>query len=194
MAQVGYVQKSAAKGLKFTVTSEADFLQAVRPYFVEHGIVMFPCAVQHIHNDIMSTSSGMNMQYVQIVVTYRLVHSASGTFIEVTTVGSGWDNSDKAPAKAMTAALKYALRQTLLIETGDDPDPEKLRKEFHALGNQIWGKGWSTPNGDGMNYREKMVRLVTGDRVTSSKDLTYEELQQAVARMRSRTNGLSEAY
>ena len=90
--------------------------------------------------------------------------------------------------------LGIQRRQTLLIETGDDPDPEKLRKEFHALGNQIWGKGWSTPNGDGMNYREKMVRLVTGDRVTSSKDLTYEELQQAVARMRSRTNGLSEAY
>ena len=32
------------------------------------------------------------------------------------------DTGDKDSNKAMTAAFKYALRQTLMIETGDDPD------------------------------------------------------------------------
>jgi hypothetical protein len=31
---------------------------------------------------------------------------------------------DKATAKAMTGAYKYALRQTFCIETGDDPDKD----------------------------------------------------------------------
>lgn len=188
MATVGYVQKSAAKGLKFTITTEADFLQAVRPHFLNHGIVMHPIHVETARTDILATSSGTNMNYCQLIVTYRMTHAQSGTYIDIMTTGSGWDHTDKAPAKAMTAALKYALRQTLLIETGDDPDPEKLRKEFHALGSQIWGTGWSNPNGDNMHAREKLVRLVTNNRAASSTDLTYDELQDAVARMRNKVN------
>jgi hypothetical protein len=40
----------------------------------------------------------------------------------VTAVGEGTDYGDKSCNKSMTVGLKYALRQTLLIETGDDPD------------------------------------------------------------------------
>ena len=40
----------------------------------------------------------------------------------VKVLGDGADTGDKASYKAMTGAMKYALRQTFVIETGDDPD------------------------------------------------------------------------
>ena len=38
--------------------------------------------------------------------------------------GEGADVGDKAPYKAMTGALKYALLQSFLLSTGDDPEDE----------------------------------------------------------------------
>ena len=47
------------------------------------------------------------------------------------------DVGDKSANKAATGLLKYALRQTFLIETGDDPDAESSngmeRKEEDEL-------------------------------------------------------------
>src|SRR5262249_31856915 len=39
--------------------------------------------------------------------------------------GEGLDGGDKAPYKAMTGALKYALLQSFLLATGDDPEDER---------------------------------------------------------------------
>ena len=39
--------------------------------------------------------------------------------------GEGLDAGDKAPYKAMTGALKYALLQSFLLPTGDDPEEER---------------------------------------------------------------------
>ncbi len=46
----------------------------------------------------------------------------NGKSIQVTSIGEAADYGDKAANKAMTAAMKYNMRQTLIIETGDDPD------------------------------------------------------------------------
>ena len=39
--------------------------------------------------------------------------------------GEGADTGDKAPYKAMTGALKYALLQSFLLASGDDPEDER---------------------------------------------------------------------
>ena len=46
--------------------------------------------------------------------------------------GQGLDSGDKAPYKAMTGALKYALLQSFLLATGDDPEEERIN---HTSGN-----------------------------------------------------------
>jgi len=45
--------------------------------------------------------------------------------ISVKVAGEGLDPGDKAPYKAMTGALKYALLQSFLLATGDDPEEER---------------------------------------------------------------------
>ena len=49
--------------------------------------------------------------------------------------GEGADAGDKAPYKAMTGALKYALLQSFLLGTGDDPEDERADSRA-ALGSE----------------------------------------------------------
>jgi hypothetical protein len=49
----------------------------------------------------------------------------SDEILSVPSYGEGRDSGDKAPYKALTGALKYALIQTFLIATGDDPEEER---------------------------------------------------------------------
>jgi hypothetical protein len=111
MQQVGYVQKQMPKGgyggVNYTYAGEAALVAAIRPHCVEHGIIVHPHEVAHVEKDVM---------------VYRFAHAPSGTFIDIPVTGEGADVGDKSANKALTGAYKYALRQTLLIETGDDPD------------------------------------------------------------------------
>jgi hypothetical protein len=59
---------------------------------------------------------------VVAAVTYRLTHASSGESEDCQVLGEASDAGDKAAPKALTGAYKYFLRQTFLIETGDDPD------------------------------------------------------------------------
>ena len=49
----------------------------------------------------------------------------SGEEITARVAGEGLDMGDKASYKAMTGALKYALLQSFLLATGDDPEDER---------------------------------------------------------------------
>ena len=53
----------------------------------------------------------------------------------VAVAGEGADAGDKAPYKAMTGALKYALLQSFLLSTGDDPEDERTNSRA-ALGSE----------------------------------------------------------
>jgi hypothetical protein len=55
--------------------------------------------------------------------------------ITVKVAGEGLDAGDKAPYKAMTGALKYALLQSFLLATGDDPEDERADSRA-ALGSE----------------------------------------------------------
>ena len=42
--------------------------------------------------------------------------------LDFQSIGTGADSGDKAPYKATTGAIKYALLTAFLIPTGDDPE------------------------------------------------------------------------
>ena len=48
----------------------------------------------------------------------------------VKVAGEGLDTGDKAPYKAMTGALKYALLQSFLLATGDNPENEPAQSHY----------------------------------------------------------------
>jgi hypothetical protein len=131
MNRVGYVQKTGQVSggqVRYRFASEVDLLQALRPAMVEAGLMLLPvgCVVQQ-EMDRVEKSGRDGKPYIvttvraRSTVAYRLAH-VSGEYVDLQVCGEGQDSGDKSTPKAMTIALKYALRQAFLIETGDDPD------------------------------------------------------------------------
>jgi hypothetical protein len=62
----------------------------------------------------------------RVVMAYTFSDVDSGEELVAKVAGQGLDTGDKAPYKAMTGALKYALLQSFLLATGDDPEDERM--------------------------------------------------------------------
>lgn len=122
MEDVGYCQKKRAPNLNYTFAGEAALIKALRPFMILHGLTFTPTAVEILESSEYETSKGGTMRLVRTRQTFRLHHAASDTFEDIAVLGEAADSGDKALPKTQTCAMKYALRQTFLIETGDDPD------------------------------------------------------------------------
>lgn len=122
MREVTYIQKTRAPGLNYSFTSESEMLERLQPALVKHGLTMCPAEITIIEARQYQTTKGAPMNSVRLLVKYRLTHAASDTGELIQAIGEAADSGDKACPKAMTCAIKYALRQSFLLATGDDPD------------------------------------------------------------------------
>lgn len=128
MAEVPYLRKRKGKDLPYTFAGEADLLAKVQPSFVKHGIDCAPIDAAMMFNGEYQTGKGHRMAHMGFILTYEFTHAESSTKQIVKVISEAADSSDKCCGKAMTGALKYAIRQFLLIETGDDPDKMKVER------------------------------------------------------------------
>lgn len=139
MHEIGYVQKQKSPNLNYSYAGEAALIAALRPVMIDHGVYCYVSKIAPTR-DTFTTAKGtaMNSTLSQGDVTF--VHAKSGTSITVQAIGEGMDTGDKSANKSATGLLKYALRQTFLIETGDDPDS-------HESKGMERGNGKSNGNG-----------------------------------------------
>ena len=135
--KVGYIKKDEAHGLNYSFISESSLLKATRPFFVLYGVVIYVSNVQiisqseYVNEKPIESKSGevyvkktyMFNKTILMTVTFR--HVDSGTEFSVQVSSEGTDMGDKALPKAMTMGMKYAIRQTLVLESGDDGDREE---------------------------------------------------------------------
>lgn len=129
MSEVGYVQKlgkNIAQNYKYA--GEAQLIEALRPALLKHGVICMPGGVDVI--DCTPVIIGEKKTF-RIVAKYTWVytHVASNTHMQVEVIGEGVDTGDKSAYKAATGALKYALRQPFLIETGDEPEAHEVEEK-----------------------------------------------------------------
>jgi hypothetical protein len=124
MAKVGYVQKERGKegGIKYTFASESALIAAIRPFLVEEGIVMWCSGISDFSMREYDTKNGAQMVDATGQYQWTFHHVASKTELFAVSRGEGSDTNDKASNKCSTCGMKYGLRQTFIIETGDDPD------------------------------------------------------------------------
>jgi hypothetical protein len=117
MKNVDYMKKDGDvefKNTKYKYLSAEKIVSNIRKEMIKEGLVIYP----------EKTEVTNQTQYEKdILVTYRIA-DIEGNSITVQVPGGGYDTTDKKTYKAMTGAYKYALRQTFMIETGDD-DPDK---------------------------------------------------------------------
>ena len=123
MQDVEYLQKDgnvAFKQTNYNYLSEEKITANVRNAMIAHRLIMFPVNCCQVLSE---------PEFDEIIMTYRIVDiDLPESFIEVKTKGCGYDKGDKKSYKAMTGAFKYAMRQTFMISTGDDPDKEASEK------------------------------------------------------------------
>ncbi len=123
MREIGFVgkdQKNQAQGFKFRGIDQ--FVNALYPALVKHGVFMAPECVGETH-ELKEVTRGSGKagvdKHVHIQMAYTF-YAEDGSSVRVGPIpAEGLDSGDKSTNKALSAALKYALIQTFSIPTED---------------------------------------------------------------------------
>jgi hypothetical protein len=117
MSKVRCIKRDANIKLKsgesYPVNTYESVLDIIRPLLIEEKLLI-------VRTSAKSTVIG-NIAVVD--AEYDIIDTETGDKITMASIGSGHDTSDKHTGKAMTYALKYALRDLFLLRgTDDDSD------------------------------------------------------------------------
>jgi hypothetical protein len=122
--RIGYVQKRGHnERFNYSYVTAADIAGSVGDLLAELGVVVIPTLEDISYESAAGRSDATRMARVVMAYTFSDVDSGEQVIAKV--AGQGLDAGDKAPYKAMTGALKYALLQSFLLATGDDPEDER---------------------------------------------------------------------
>lgn len=169
MQQVGYVQKEESKKLGYSFAGEPALIRAIRPHMVKIGLFVYPSTMFELPAEPFTSKKGSVINVSKLAATYTFHHAPSGTKFFVSVIGKGMDTGDKDSNKAMTAAFKYALRQTLMIETGDDPD-KTSSEEFEQVESVSFERPLSPEALKvGLNKRAEEIKATGMTRIEQSK-------------------------
>ncbi len=135
MGDIGTIPKNGSLDLgnrKVPYVAEYDLLEAVRSKLAAAG-VMFFTSDEDVQTEQLTRTNARGESRQAMMVTlrtkYTLIDGESGCEFSFYGSGQGEDSGDKALYKAKTGALKYAIRETFLIPTGDDPEKDASPKE-----------------------------------------------------------------
>jgi hypothetical protein len=117
---IGKDRKNTGQGYNFRGID--DIYNFIQPLLAKHSVFMTAEILDDRHEERASKSGGVIM-YRVLKLRYSFVAS-DGSSIATDAVGEGMDSGDKASAKAMSIAQKYAILQTFLVPTEDAKDPE----------------------------------------------------------------------
>jgi ERF superfamily len=127
--RIGYVQKRGHNELSnYSYVTAADIAGSVGDILAELGVVVIPRLEDISYESAVGRGEATRM--ARVVMAYTFADVDSGEEVIAKVAGQGLDAGDKAPYKAMTGALKYALLQSFLLATGDDPEDERVDARF----------------------------------------------------------------
>lgn len=122
-ASIGEVPKSGRNNdQNYEYATETDIVLAVRQRLFDSGVMLFPSVVAVERSDAGTSSTGKSKGMVTLKMTFTFVDGESGESWVCSWASEAMDTQDKALAKALTGALKYFLRDTFLLATGDFED------------------------------------------------------------------------
>lgn len=117
---IGKDRKNPQQGYNFRGID--DMYNELHPVFAKNSVFIIPKVTSSKREERPSKSGGLLIwTIVDVEFTF---FTEDGSFIQSTMIGEAMDSGDKGCNKAVSAALKYALMQMLLIPTQDKKDPE----------------------------------------------------------------------
>jgi ERF superfamily len=133
--RIGYIQKRGYNERhNYNYVAAADIAGTVGDALAELGVVVIP-RLESITYEPHAPGRLDSVRVARVIMAYTFTDENSGEEVTAKVAGQGLDAGDKASYKAMTGALKYALLQSFLLATGDDPEDE-LADSRTALGSE----------------------------------------------------------
>lgn len=186
---IAKARQNEQQGFRFR--SIDDVYDALHPALVAHGVVIVPEVRSHELEEY-KTTRGSVMIRAKILCAFRF-YADDGSSIEAVTVGEAADSLDKASAKAMSVAYKYALFQTFCIPTGEDsdadsPEPPGRAGRSRAIGGQkmsdvdrkkLWAKiQIKASELGGLDARAILTEILAQFNVNSSADIPKRDTKK----------------
>jgi hypothetical protein len=186
MKAVDAVEKSGKnekQGYKYVKAT--DVAREVRNALIQNGIA-FGYSIEKTERWTQPTISGGSLNFIEMWGNVTFADMDSDETATYQAVGWGMDSGDKAPYKAMTGLLKYALRMNFMIP--DELDPENDSADSHATngsGKEIVRKsqkpapGPFSPHSDERSeWAETPIKAQVG--ITANGDPIFDEDGQPV--------------
>jgi hypothetical protein len=124
MASVDWQKKTGRNTQQnYNFVTAEQIKDSVRGALAERRVMVYT-SVKSVDRSEWQTKGGTTMFSATIHGEVTFADGDSGELFTVEAAGEGMDSGDKALNKAQTAMLKYALINTFLIPTGDDPEQD----------------------------------------------------------------------
>ena len=106
-----------------------DLLDRLAPLLASNRLNILPRVMRRQEFD--RAADGKSLCCVNLHVSFELISARDGSAVTVEAIGEAWDESDKATAKASTAAFKTAMFQLFCIPTAaEESDQTSPRFEI----------------------------------------------------------------
>lgn len=138
-----------------------DVLAEVRQEFIKQGLVLLPaCTKQDV---IEGQTKGGGTNYLTSAdMEYTICDIETGERVVLQWRGLGQDTGEKGLYKAYTGAIKYFLRNLLLIPQGDDPESDGTAPKPHR--NQEKPAEVKTDSRNQAKCTDKQLDLIFAER------------------------------
>ncbi len=121
-----------------------DVLERLAPLLSKHRLCVLPRVIRREAVERFSEAQTVLMS-VHLIVAFDLVSSRDGSRHTVRASGEAVDPSDKATAKASSAAFKSAMLQTFCIPIGGADEPDACSHRFRSSAHAAEPvQGWPT--------------------------------------------------
>ena len=170
LAEAGIPKTHNNEAEGYEYRSIDDVLNRLAPLLARHRLCVLPRVLRRSASDRRG-DQGANLIAVELKVAFDFISADDGSRHSVKVFGEALDSGDKATAKAMAAAFKIAMVQSLCIPVpgNDDADRQtpKLAKRVHDPEPVQGWPQWATDIIDMIGIcesEEALVRVQDGKR------------------------------
>lgn len=105
---------------KYHYSTEEDMVNAIRNLMLENKLLVLTSSET---KEVIKVLKGEKETILCVVNTiHKFIDTETGETEQVTSTGTGWDDTDKGSFKAITGAMKYFIGKNFLVPSKDDAE------------------------------------------------------------------------
>jgi hypothetical protein len=187
MESIEYLKKDDTVGtgrMQYKAISDEKVKLTLRQAMIKNKLVMHRTKVEtEVTSREYEQYDQTKIQYFcEVRSNYRITNAENPEeFIDIQSIGHGVDSQDKSAGKAMTYASKYALLDTFLIPTGDDPDKTHSNDIEQPINNLLTADQLRTLHTLADYKTKEQIKKHYG--IKSTKELTKKQANEIIANL-----------